>query len=95
MILLKSGVTCAEIRSDDPRMTYVSISGSVKELGKNIRARVYLFNRNNLNTPRVASSSQNGDYCFKGVCLNAEYLILSKHPIKKFNAVIQDNVVPK
>ena len=40
-------------------------------------------------------SDKDGVYSFSGLNKNNRYYIVSHDPLSKFNAVIQDNVVPK
>ena len=71
-----------------------SIKGQVRELGDNIPCRVRLFERNTGRLIADTATDNTGHYEFKGL-LNTIFFIAAHHPAKQYNAVIQDNVVPK
>lgn len=73
---------------------FLSIKGETKQLGLPISVSVFLFEKHTLQVRRVISN-KDGEYQFNGVIKGREYFIISHHPTKQFNAVIQDNVVPK
>jgi len=73
---------------------FLSIKGKIKQLGMPLLAPVFLFEKHTLQA-RQTTSNEDGEYQFKGVVKGREYFIVSHHPAREFNAVIQDNVVPK
>lgn len=94
MILL-SDAKVAEQSNTKANTTYVLVSGKVMQIGVPIVCKVRLFDRNSLSLIRSTMSSPDGSYEFSGVEKNKSYLVSALHPQKQFNAVIQDNVVPK
>lgn len=77
-----------------PLNTAAEIRGTVKKQGVAYQATVYLYSPSE-STMRSVVSNQNGSYTFKGLAKNVEYMIFSRDKNRNFNAVIQDNVVPK
>lgn len=74
--------------------TFVSISGVVLKKGVPYRATVHLFNP--LNNQVVATQSNDmGAYTFKGLPKGHRFTVFARDIAQVFNAVIQDNVVPK
>lgn len=71
-----------------------SIKGQVRELGDNIPCRVRLFEKSAGRLIADIETDNSGHYEFKGL-LNTIFFIAAHHPENQFNAVIQDNVVPK
>jgi hypothetical protein len=69
------------------------IAGSIKKLGWSLDARVILLNRQTFEN--VATTvSKSGSYEFNSVPI-ATYVVIAFDPDSQYNAVIQDNVVPK
>ena len=81
----------------DAAKTYINplvIKGRITEMGSNIPCRVRLFEKS---TGRLISDIQtdvNGNYEFRNLS-KAKFFIVAHHPASQYNAVIQDNVVPK
>ena len=73
------------------------IEGMVKKLGFafSYPCQVFLLDRSNMQVIRKTLSDNHGKYRFEGLRQNYEYTIVATDPRKQFNAVIQDNVVPK
>lgn len=71
-----------------------SIKGQVRELGNNIPCRVRLFEKNTGRLIADIATDDAGHYEFKGL-LNTMFFIAAHHLASQYNAVIQDNVVPK
>lgn len=71
-----------------------SISGKVKEMGNNIPCRVRLFEKNTGRLIADVETDEDGNYVFKEI-IKVLFFIVAHHPKNQFNAVIQDNVVPK
>ena len=76
--------------------TVASIKGTVKKLGVNYRdATVVLYNKANLQAIAIRKPKENGDYQFLGLNTDLKTFIVAFDKNQQFNAVIQDNVVPK
>ncbi len=72
------------------------IQGSVKKLGQQYQdATVVLYNKANLQPISMRKPDQNGNYQFLGLNTDLKTFIVAFDKQQKFNAVIQDNVVPK
>lgn len=79
-----------------PTSTVGSIKGSVKKLGQNYQnANVALYNKANLQPIAIRKPDQNGNYQFLGLNTDLKTFIVAFDQNQQFNAVIQDNVVPK
>lgn len=73
-----------------------SISGSTLALGQAYQdAIIVLFNKNNLQPIGVCKPKQNGEYKFSGISGGVTTFVVAFDKKNNFNAVIQDNVVPK
>lgn len=70
------------------------ISGVVKKIGVSIPCRVRLYEKFTGAKLREVATDQNGNYRFDGLSEN-KYFIVAHDPATQYNAVIQDNVVPK
>lgn len=76
--------------------TVAGIKGSTKKLGKKYQdATVVLYNKANLLPIAVRKPDQNGNYQFLGLNTDLKTFITAFDDKQQFNAVIQDNVVPK
>ena len=72
------------------------IKGSVKKLGQQHQnATVVLYNKANLQPIAIRKPDQNGNYQFLGLNTDLKTFIVAFDKKQQFNAVIQDNVVPK
>lgn len=72
------------------------IKGSVKKLGQQYQdAIVVLYNKANLQPIAARKPDINGDYQFLGLNTDLKTFIVAFDKNQQFNAVIQDNVVPK
>lgn len=72
------------------------VMGSVKKLGQQYQnATVVLYNKDNLQPIAVKKPDQNGNYQFLGLNTDLKTFIVAFDKKQQFNAVIQDNVVPK
>lgn len=72
----------------------LTIKGVVFEMGDNIPCRVRLFHKSSGRLIWDVVTDEHGNYVFPRL-IKAKYCIVAHHPVSKFNAVIQDNVVPK
>ena len=76
--------------------TVASIKGSTKKLGEKYKnALVVLYNKTNLKPIAVRKPDQNGNYQFLGLNTDLKTFIVAFDQNQQFNAVIQDNMVPK
>lgn len=72
------------------------VMGSVKKLGQHYQnAAIVLYNKANLQPIAVRKPDQNGNYQFLGLNTDLKTFIVAFDKNQQFNAVIQDNVVPK
>ena len=72
------------------------IKGSVKALGQQYKdATLVLYNKANLQPIAIRKPDQNGNYHFLGLNTDLKTFIVAFDQNQQFNAVIQDNVVPK
>ena len=72
------------------------IEGSTKMLGQQYQdAIVVLYNKANLQPIAVRKPNQNGNYKFLGLNTDLKTFIVAFDKKQQFNAIIQDNVVPK
>lgn len=72
----------------------LSIKGVVSERNVQIPCRVRLFEKLSGRLIVDQATDQNGNYKFDGLAKTV-FFIVAHHPSSQFNAVIQDNVVPK
>lgn len=71
------------------------IAGSTKKISQQYSdVRVVLFNKSNL-LPIAIQTPKNGEYSFFGLNTGLKTFIVAFDNQEQFNAVIQDNVVPK
>lgn len=72
------------------------VAGSVKKLGQKYEdATLVLYNKANLQPIMVRKPDINGNYQFLGLNTDLKTFIIAFDQKQQFNAVIQDNVVPK
>ncbi len=72
------------------------VKGSVKKLGEQYKdATIVLYNKANLQPIAVHRPDQDGCYQFLGLNTDLKTYIVAFDRKQQFNAVIQDNVVPK
>ncbi|WP_426976745.1 hypothetical protein ACNFX6_10685 [Acinetobacter johnsonii] len=72
------------------------VAGSVKKLGQKYQdATIVLYNKANLQPIAVRKPDINGQYQFLGLNTDLKTFIVAFDKKQQYNAVIQDNVVPK
>lgn len=72
------------------------IKGATRKLGQQYQnSTVALYNKANLQLIAIRKPDQNGNYQFLGLNTDLKTFIVAFDNQKKFNAIIQDNVVPK
>lgn len=72
------------------------ILGTTKKLGEKYQnALVVLYNKANLQPIAVQKPDTNGQYQFLGLNTDLKTFIVAFDQNQQYNAVIQDNVVPK
>ncbi len=78
-------------------LSALSIKGVVKKKGVVVTnpCLIFLFDRNNMNAIARTFSGPDGIYQFSGLVTGIKYAVAVKDPMNQYNAVIQDNVVPK
>lgn len=74
---------------------YGVVSGVVQINGVNAQAIVRCYEKSTGRLLKQTISGENGFYSFKGLLRNTKYFVLAHNLERQFNAVIQDNVVPK
>ena len=78
------------------KQTIAKVTGSVKKLGQQYQnATIVLYSKANLQPIAIRKSDQNGNYQFLGLNTDLKTFIIAFDKKQQFNAVIQDNVVPK
>ena len=76
--------------------TVASVKGSTKRLGEKYKnCLVVLYNKANLQPLAVSRPDENCDYQFLGLNTDLKTFIVAFDNSKQYNAVIQDNVMPK
>ncbi|RYL22099.1 hypothetical protein [Acinetobacter piscicola] len=76
--------------------TVASIEGTIKKLGVNYRnATVVLYNKANLQPIAIRKPDSNGNYQIHGLNNSLNCFVVAFDSTKQYNAVVQDNVVPK
>ena len=77
-------------------LVIAKVAGSVKKQGQQYKdATLVLYNKANLQPISICKADQNGNYQFLGLNTNLKTFIVAFDQKQQFNAVIQDNVVPK
>lgn len=72
-----------------------SITGTVMQLGQEINATVQLYSKATNQLLDSVETNKGGIYIFKSLQKSKSYFVVAHHPKSQYNAVIQDNVVPK
>lgn len=76
--------------------TVASIKGTVKKLGDQYSdAMIMLFNKSNYQLINATQPKDDGSYKFLGLHDGLKTFVVAFDKKQQFNAVIQDNVVPK
>lgn len=77
-------------------LVFSSINGSINKLGeKYTDAIVVLYNKSNLRPIAVSKPDISGHYQFLNLYADLKTFIVAFDQKQQYNAVIQDNVVPK
>ncbi len=84
-------VTFDQIRTQNVGL---KITGSVSQKNTPIPCRVRLFEKLSGRLIADAQTDSSGNYEFDHLT-ETKFFIVAHHPASQFNAVIQDNVVPK
>ncbi|WP_156189116.1 hypothetical protein [Acinetobacter indicus] len=72
------------------------IQGSIKKLGQDYQnASLILYNKESFQPIALHWPDENGNYQFLGLNTDLKTFIVAFDQNQEFNAVIQDNVVPK
>ena len=72
-----------------------SIKGQVQEKKVPLPCRVRLFERKSGQLMAEVATDSQGYYVFSNLNAEERFFIVAHHPKVQFNAIIQDNVVPK
>ena len=72
-----------------------SIKGQVREMQVPLPCRVRLFERKSGQLMAEVATDTQGHYAFYNLNDEERFFVVAHHPQLQFNAVIQDNVVPK
>lgn len=72
-----------------------TIKGQIKEKETPLPCLVRLFEKASGVLFSETLTDDQGNYCFYNLTDNEFFYIVAHHPTLKYNAVIQDNVVPK
>lgn len=94
MIQLSPRYAYAQSNATRSSNTGLKIAGKVKEIGINIPCRVRLFEKISGALVADIKTDHVGHYEFTHL-MNTRFFIVAHHPTNEFNAIIQDNVVPK
>ena len=92
----KAAQTAPLLQSISIGPVVAKISGSTKKLGNTYNhAIVALYNKANLLPIAVCKPDQNGNYQFLGLNTDLKTFVVAFDQKQQYNAVIQDNLVPK
>lgn len=83
-----------EVSFIETHLKRIVVSGTTLELGNQVSRQVRAYSRANGALLASTQSDKNGKYKLY-LPLDVAYTIVSIDPNKMYNAVIQDNVVPK
>lgn len=93
---MRKGAPVSKINIEVDYGNVGKIAGVVKKLGIAYpHCRVVLITRHDCRMVKGVRSDQNGVYKFSGIPTQNEYFLVGFDKKQQFNAVIQDNVVPK
>lgn len=87
-------MSLVSVSAEAIRAESCSIAGIVKEMGNNIPCRVRLFEKNTGRFVGDTETDEDGNYVFLNL-IKTKFFVVAHHPASIYNAVIQDNVVPK
>lgn len=91
-VVKKNGVMLQDLNG----LIYSNINGAIiKEGEKYIDAIVVLYNKSNLLPIAVSKPDTTGRYQFLNLYVDLKTFIVAFDQKKQYNAVIQDNVIPK
>jgi len=71
------------------------IKGTTQKIGSTLSCLVRVYEKSSGRLIDQEYSDINGEYKFTNLKIGIKYLIMGFDPKNEFNAVIQDNVVPK
>lgn len=89
-----SYIASNNLNSGGASNTFASIQGTIQKVGKVTTAQVYLFNPLTHKTISM-QSNEFGQYSFRGLPKGQSFIIFARDKTQQYNAVIQDNVIPK
>lgn len=74
---------------------YKSIKGKILENNSPFPCRVRLFEKPSGVLISEILTDNEGNYEFKNLSNLTSYFLIAHHPESKFNAVVQDNIIPE
>jgi hypothetical protein len=94
--LRTAGTASAFLQDIGAGLIMATIKGSTKKLGDAYqKANIVLYNKANFQPIAIKKPDEQGNYQFLGLNTNLKTFIVAFDQKQKYNAVIQDNVVPK
>lgn len=94
-LLRTSRVGLASYPTQQQYRSNCKIAGQVTELKNGLKAIVQIYSKSNNQLLGSTLTDSLGHYQFTGLQQASKYFLVSHHPTVRYNAVIQDNVVPK
>lgn len=92
--LITAFVKITSYPTSHAELAIFSIKGKVLELGGKYHGAIQLYNSSNGRLEKTVMTDTYGNYEFKSLQIK-KYFIVARHATALYNAVIQDNVVPK
>lgn len=95
MQVISSFVSQLKLLSSNHGMQPFKIKGKTLKNGTVIQSIVRCYDKASGVLLLQTTSDNEGKYSFSGLSKHSKYCVVSHDPASQFNAVIQDNVVPK
>lgn len=95
--MISTNIQCLKNYGVSPSQTFgngLLIRGTVKKIGVSIPCRVRLYEKLSGKMLDETLADNDGNYEFNHLVLT-KFFVVAHDPASQFNAVIQDNVVPK
>lgn len=95
-VLFKVRKSSSALQATSTGPIVAKIIGSTKKLGQRYQdAMVVLYNKANLQPIAIRKPDMSGNYEFLGLNTDIKTFVVAFDQNQKYNAVIQNNVVPK
>lgn len=94
LLVSKNPIGILSVDAKQAKNAIYAIRGQISELGVKLPCRVRLFEKNSGRLIADVPTNDAGYYEIHGL-VKVPFFIVAHHPTSRFNAVIQDNVVPK